>query len=57
MINIYGNKGSRLLDIKALGISTPEFVIIPSDKVYSYTDNYLHDLIKILEHNINGIFG
>jgi hypothetical protein len=57
MDKIYGNKGSRLIDIKLLGINTPSFVIIPSNKVNNYTLADLQMYISKIEDDTHMKFG
>ena len=44
-IKIYGNKGSRLNDIKSLNILTPAFGIIKSNEINNYSFDNLYRII------------
>ena len=56
-IKIYGNKGSRLNDIKSLNILTPAFCIIKSDEINNYSFDNLYRIISQIESETKCQFG
>lgn len=56
-IKIYGNKGSRLNDIKSLNILTPAFGIIKSNEINNYSFDNLYRIISQIERETKCQFG